>query len=128
MDIADLGKLPAMLNTPMFNGTLGIALHDGHPCREHPPVGYWKGMSNRNPNMTIPRQLALGEGKGKKKENPQPKPRPVSPGRPRREIDVELLRELRNKGYGYKRIAGEYTRLTEEYISHTTVRERLVDG
>jgi hypothetical protein len=52
----------------------------------------------------------------------------VSPGRPRREVDVELLRELRAKGYGYKRIAGEYTRATGEYISHTTVRERLVDG
>ena len=46
--------------------------------------------------------------------------------RPRREVDVELLRELRAKGYGYKRIAGEYTRLTGEYISHTTVRDRLV--
>jgi hypothetical protein len=51
-----------------------------------------------------------------------------APGRPRREVDVELLRELRAKGYGYKRIAGEYTRVTGEYISHTTVRERLVDG
>ena len=78
--------------------------------------------------MTIPRQLALGEGKGQKKGKAQPKPRPVSPGRPRRELDVELLRELRAKGYGYKRIAGEYTRATGEYISHTTVRERLVDG
>ena len=38
MDIADLGKLPAMLNTPMFNGTLGIALHDGHPL-SGPPMG-----------------------------------------------------------------------------------------
>ena len=56
------------------------------------------------------------------------KPRPVSPGRPRREVDVELLRMLRGKGYGYKRIAGEYTRVTSEYISHTTVRKRLVDG
>ena len=80
--------------------------------------------------MTIPRQLALalGEGKGQKKGKAQPKPRPVSPGRPRRELDVVLLRELRAKGYGFKRIAGEYTRLTGEYISHTTVRERLVDG
>ena len=39
-----------------------------------------------------------------------------------------LLRELRERGYGYKRIAGEYTRVTGEYISHTTVRVRLVDG
>jgi hypothetical protein len=83
--------------------------------------------------MTIPRQLSLGEGNGHKKAKTQPKPRPVSPGRPRRELDVELLRMLLAKGYGlrvtgYKRIAGEYTRATGEYISHTTVRERLVGG
>ena len=84
-------------------------------------------MGHRNPNMTIPRQLALGEGKGQKKGKAGPKPLPVSPGRPRREIDVVLLRELRIKGYGYKRIAGEYTKATGEYISHTTVRARLVD-
>ena len=77
--------------------------------------------------MTIPRQLALGEVIGQKKGKAQPKPRPVSPGRPRRELDVELLRELRARGYGFKRIAGEYTRLIGEYISHPTVRERLVD-
>jgi hypothetical protein len=35
---------------------------------------------------------------------------------------------LRAKGYGYKRIAGEYIKATGEYISHTTVRVRLVDG
>jgi hypothetical protein len=35
---------------------------------------------------------------------------------------------LREKGYGFKRIAGEYTRVTGEYISHTTVRVRLVNG
>ena len=78
--------------------------------------------------MTIPRQLALGEVIGQKKWKAQPKPRPVSPGRPRREVDVELLRELRGRGYGYKRIAGEYTSVTGEFISHTTVRVRLVDG
>ena len=78
--------------------------------------------------MTIPRQLSLGEVIGKKKGKDQPKPRPVSPGRPRREIDADLLRELRDQGYGYKRIAGEYTRETGEYVSHTTVRERLVDA
>ena len=77
--------------------------------------------------MTIPRQLALGEVIGQKQAKAQPKPRPVSPGRPRRELDVGLLSELRAKGYGYKRIAGEYTKVTGEYISHTTVRERLVD-
>ena len=77
--------------------------------------------------MTIPRQLALGEGKGQIKAKAQPKPRPVSPGRPRREVDVGLLRELRDRGYGYKRIAGEYnTRETGGYISHSTVRDRLV--
>jgi hypothetical protein len=78
--------------------------------------------------MAIPRQLALGEVIGQKKGKAQPKPRPVSPGRPRREVDVELLRMLRAKGYGYKRIAGEYTKTTGEYISHTTVRARLVNG
>ena len=43
------------------------------------------------------------------------------------ERDVVLLRKLSAKGYGYKRIAGEYTKVTGEYISHTTVRRRLVD-
>jgi hypothetical protein len=79
-------------------------------------------------SMAIPRPLSLGEVIGQKKGKTQPKPRPVSPGRPRREVDVELLRMLRAKGYGYKKIAGEYTRATGEYISHTTVRKRLVDG
>jgi hypothetical protein len=79
-------------------------------------------------NMAIPRQLSLGEGIGQIKGKAQPKPLPVSPGRPRREVDVKLLRELRAKGYGYKRIAGEYTKATGEYIIHTTVRERLADG
>ena len=78
--------------------------------------------------MTIPRQLAFGEVIGKKKAKAQPKPRPVSPGRPRRELDVELLRELRDRGYGFKRIASAYTRATGEYISHTTVRARLADA
>ena len=78
--------------------------------------------------MTILRQLALGEVIGQKKGKAQPNPRPVSPDHPRREVDVELLRMLRAKGYRYKRIAGEYTRVTGEYISNTTVRERLVDG
>jgi hypothetical protein len=60
--------------------------------------------------MTIPRQLSLGEVIGQKKGKAQPKPRPVFPGRPRREVDVELLRELRAKSYGYKRIAGDIPR------------------
>jgi hypothetical protein len=90
-------------------------------------VGYWWGSGGLNQNMTIPRQLALGEVIGQKKGKAQPKPRPVPPGRPRREVDVELLRELREKGYGFKRIAGEYTKATGEYISHTNVRERLAD-
>ena len=78
--------------------------------------------------MTIPRQLSLGEVIGQIKGKAQPKPRPVPPGRPRREVDVVLLRELRIKGYGYKRIASAYTVATHEYISHATVRERLVNG
>ena len=95
------------------------------------PIPGWStgdGSGGLNQNMTIPRQLSLGETIGQKKGKAQPKPRPVSPGRPRRELDVELLRELRDRGYGYKRIAGEYTRATGEYISHTTVRARLVNG
>ena len=78
--------------------------------------------------MTIPRQLALGEVIGQKKGKAQSKPRPVSPGRPRRELDVALLRELRDRGYGFKRIASAYTRATGEYISHATVRARLADA
>ena len=78
--------------------------------------------------MTVSRQLTLGEVIGQKKGKAQPKPRPVSPGRPRREVDVELLRELRARGYEYKRIAGEYIKATGEYTNHTTVRKRLVDG
>ena len=85
-------------------------------------------MGNRNQNMTIPRQLALGEVIGQAKGKAEPKLRPVSPGRPRRELDVELLRELRDRGYGFKRTAKEYTRATGEYISHATVRARLADG
>ena len=78
--------------------------------------------------MTIPRQPSLGDVIRQITGKAQPKPSPVSPGRPMREVDLELLRDLRAKGYGYKRIAGEYTRATGEYISHTTVRERLVGG
>jgi hypothetical protein len=66
-----------------------------------------------------------GEEKGQKKGKSGPFALPVSPGRPRSKVDVELLRALRNKGYGYKRIAGAYTRETGDYISHMTVRERL---
>jgi hypothetical protein len=93
----------------------------------HTRAGYWWGNEVLSRNMTIPRQLSLEEVIGQKMGKAQPKPRPVSPGLPRRELDVELLRGLRDIGYGYKRIAGEYTRVTGEYISHTTVRERLAD-
>ena len=82
-------------------------------------------MKNAPVFLGLLRVGSLGETIGKKKGKDQPKPRPVSPGRPRRELDVELLRELRARGYGYKRTAAEYTRLTGEYISHTTVRARL---
>ena len=64
---------------------------------------------------------------GRKREKQGRSPARCLPtGRPRREVDVGLLRELRAKGYGFKRIAGEYTKATGEYISHTIVRERLV--
>jgi hypothetical protein len=102
----------------MVRGTLG----------SHTRVGYWWGGGGLNQNMTIPRQLDLKEVIGQKNGKAHPKPRPVSPGRPRRELDEELHRMLRAKGYGYKRIAGEYTKATGEYISQTTVRKRLVDG
>ena len=50
---------------------------------------------------------------------------PVSPGRPRVELDGSILLELKALGYGYKRIANEYTRLTSQFVSHMTVRDRL---
>lgn len=50
---------------------------------------------------------------------------PVSPGRPRRQLDEALLVELAGRGWGFKRIAGEYTARTGAYLSHMTVRDRL---
>ena len=54
--------------------------------------------------------------------------RPVSPGRPRLALNEELLRELAGRGWGAKRIAAEYTARTGDYVSHTTVRDRLKKG
>ena len=108
--------------------TKGLSCFRDTPIGKAPGCGYWWGSGGLSRNMTIPRQRSLGEVIGQKKGKAQPKPRPVSPGRPRREVDVELLRALRAKGYGYKSIAREYTKGTGEYISHTTMRERLVDG
>ncbi len=70
-------------------------------------------------------KILVGEEKGQKKEKSGPFARPVSPGRPKAKVDVELLIELHAKGYGFKRIAGAYTRETGDYISHMTVRDRL---
>ena len=114
-----------MKEAPSFEGA---SCFSDTPIGKAPGAGYFKGRGMRNQNMTIPRQLSLGEVIGQKKGKAQPTPRPVSLGRPRRGVNVELLRMLRAKGYGYKRIAGEYTKAAGEYISHTTVRERLVDG
>ena len=50
---------------------------------------------------------------------------PVSPGRPKAVLDERLLLELRNLGYGSKRIAREYRELKRQYVSHMTVRDRL---
>ena len=50
---------------------------------------------------------------------------PVSPGRPRVQLDEELLLELADLGCGYKRIAAEYTRRSGEFVSHMTIRDRL---
>jgi len=50
---------------------------------------------------------------------------PVSPGRPKAELDLGLLQELADLGWGFKRIAAEYSRRTGGYVSHMTVRDRL---
>ena len=75
----------------------------------------------------LPSGFAIRKVIGQKRGKSQPQPRPVSPGRPRREVDLALLRELRGKGYGYKRIAKEYTREAGDNVSHPTVRDRLFD-
>lgn len=41
---------------------------------------------------------------------------PVSPGRPRLSVDPVLLQELAGLGWGYKRIAAEYSRRTGVYL------------
>tara|TARA_Y100000588_G_scaffold370793_1_gene441389 strand:+ start:334 stop:570 length:237 start_codon:yes stop_codon:yes gene_type:complete len=43
---------------------------------------YWWGSGGLNQNMTIPRQLVLGEVIGQKKGKVQPKPRPETTCRP----------------------------------------------
>ena len=53
---------------------------------------------------------------------------PVSPGRPRVQLDDSILQELEALGFGYKRIASEYARLTGQYVSHMTVRDRLTQA
>ena len=50
-------------------------------------VGWW--WLRRN--ITIPRQISLGEVVGNQKVKAQPKSRSVSPGHPRREVEIELL-------------------------------------
>ena len=50
---------------------------------------------------------------------------PLSPGRPKSVLDEDLLRELKELGYGAKRLAREYIERTGQYVSHMTVRERL---
>jgi hypothetical protein len=42
-------------------------------------------------------------------------------------LDEELIVEISGLSYGLKRIASEYTRRTGEYVSHMTVRDRLMD-
>lgn len=51
---------------------------------------------------------------------------PLSPGRPKLPLDLELIRELSAKGYGFKRIAGEYRRIKGQYVCHMTIRDRLI--
>ena len=50
---------------------------------------------------------------------------PLSPGRPKLPLDLELVRELSALGYGLKRLAAEYSRITGQYVSHMTIRDRL---
>jgi hypothetical protein len=50
---------------------------------------------------------------------------PVSPGRPKVQLDLGLLQELEALGWGFKRIAAEYSRRTGEYVSAMTVQDRL---
>ena len=40
-------------------------------------------------------------------------------------LDKVLLQELAGMGWWAKRIAGEYTARTGQYVSHSTVRDRL---
>ena len=50
---------------------------------------------------------------------------PVSPGRPRLDLNEDLLLSLAGMGWGAKRIAREYVERTGQYVSHATVRDRL---
>jgi hypothetical protein len=43
-------------------------------------------------------------------------------------LDLVLLQELAHLGWGFKRIAAEYSRRTGEYVSAMTVRDRLGGG
>ena len=73
---------------------------------------------------------SIGSDKGQKMDTGLRKAvrrTPVSPGRPRRQLDEVLLMELAGRGWGFKRIAGEYTAMTGEYLSHATVRDRLAN-
>ena len=53
------------------------------------------------------------------------KPMPKSPGRPRLQLDIALLLELRAEGYGFKKAARLYVERTGDYVSANTIRERL---
>jgi len=48
---------------------------------------------------------------------------PVSPGRPKAQLDLGMLQELADLGWGSKRIAAEYSRRTGEYVSAMTGRD-----
>ena len=41
-------------------------------------------------------------------------------------MDDSVLLELMALGYGYKRIASEYIRLTGQFVSYMTVRDRIM--
>ena len=73
----------------------------------------------------MPDTEVTGEYKGKIMGESPRNQLPVSPGRPRLSLDLRLLQEIADLGWGYKRIAAEYSRQTGEYVSHMTVRDRL---
>jgi len=49
-------------------------------------------------------------------------------GRPRVKMDVELLRQLRKAGLGWRTIASRYYSLTGQYLSYMTLKRRCIEA